>query len=171
MGDLRVLRQDALGRLEMTSTTRWLSPVASRPADYPAELPFLSDRGCLLSRSGNGDSELFSVLWPASEMWPADFLRQPRERTDRTFAWPPLASGALPDEVSTVFDLVCESSCEAGWSRGKGSGAFRGNPAVALQSGTAYFEKGPRGRLVTETAAGVTLQEGCPAQEAARDSA
>ncbi len=100
--------------------------------------------------------------------WPGDFLRQPRESAVGSFA---SASGALPDEVSTVFDLVCESSCEAGWSRGKGSYAFRGNPAVALQSGTAYFEKGPRVRLVTETAAGVTLQEGCPAQEAARDSA
>ena len=156
----------------MTSTTRWLSPVASRPADYPTELPFLSDRGCLLSRSGNGDSELFSVLWPASGMWPADFLRQPRESAVGSFArhWP-WASGALPDEVSTVFDLVCESSCEAGWSLGRGSCAFRGNPAVALQSGTAYFEKGPRVRLVTETAAGVTLQEGLQAQEAARDSA
>ncbi len=144
----------------MTSTPRWLSPVASRPADYPTELPFLSDRGCLLSRSGAGESELFSVMWPASVTWPGDFLRQPRESAFGSFAWhSPLASGALPDEVSTVFDLVCESSCEAGWSRGKGSGA------------PAYFEKGPRVRLVTETAAGMTLQEGCPAQEAARDSA
>ncbi len=156
----------------MTSTTRWLSPVASRPADYPTELPFLSDRGCLLSRSGAGESELFSVMWPASVTWPGDFLHQPREIAVGSFAWhSPLASGALPDEVSTVFDLVCESSCEAGWVRGKGSYAFRGNPAVALQSGTAYFEKGPRVRIVTETSAGVTLQEGLPEREAARDSA
>ncbi len=150
----------------MTSTTRWLSPVASRPADYPAELPFLSDRGCLLSKSGNGESDLFSVMWPASVTWPGDFLRQPRESAVGSFAW-----HSLPDEVSTVFDLVCESSCEAGWSLGRGSCAFRGNPAVPLQSGTAYFEKGPRVRLVTETSAGVTLQEGHLEWEAARDSA
>ena len=150
----------------MTSTTRWLSPVAGRPADYPAELPFLSDHGCLLSRSGNGDSELFSLLWPASQMWPADFLRQPRESAVGSFAW---ASGALPDEVLSVFDLVCESSCEAGWSKGRE--AVNRTLNVAWRSGTAYFEKGPRVRLVTATAAGVTLEEGLPAQEAARDSA
>ena len=153
----------------MTSTTRWLSPVSSRPAEYPEELPFLSDRGCLLSSSGSGESELFSVLWPASMRWPADFLRQPRQSaagfvdSTRTslaafgfFQWD---SVAAPDEVSTVFDLVCERSCEAGWSSRRG------------QSSTAWFEKGPRVRLVTATAAGVTLEEGLPAQEAARDSA
>ena len=162
----------------MTSTTRWLSPVASRPADYPGELPFLSDRGCLLSRSGAGESELFSVMWPASVTWPGDFLRQPRESAPSTrgsvslcepfgsFAW---ASGALPDEVLSVFDLVCESSCEAGWSKGRE--AVNRTLNVAWRSGTAYFEKGPRVRLVTLTAAGVTLQEGFPTQEAARDSA
>ncbi len=150
----------------MTSTTRWLSPVASRPADYPTELPFLSDRGCLLSRSGAGESELFSVMWPASVTWPGDFLRQPRESAVGSFAW---ASGALPDEVLSVFDLVCESSCEAGWSKGRE--AVNRTLNVAWRSGTAYFEKGPRVRLVTLTAAGVTLQEGFPTQEAARDSA
>ncbi len=150
----------------MTSTTRWLSPVASRPADYPGELPFLSDRGCLLSRSGAGESELFSVMWPASVTWPGDFLRQPRESAVGSFAW---ASGALPDEVLSVFDLVCESSCEAGWSKGREAVNRRLN--VAWRSGTAYFEKGPRVRLITLTAAGVTLQEGFPTQEAARDSA
>ncbi len=150
----------------MTSTTRWLSPVASRPADYPTELPFLSDRGCLLSRSGDGESELFSVMWPASVTWPGDFLRQPRESAVGSFAW---ASGALPDEVLSVFDLVCESSCEAGWSKGRE--AVNRTLNVAWRSGTAYFEKGPRVRLVTLTAAGVTLQEGFPTQEAARDSA
>ncbi len=150
----------------MTSTTRWLSPVASRPADYPGELPFLSDRGCLLSRSGAGESELFSVMWPASVTWPGDFLRQPRESAVGSFAW---ASGALPDEVLSVFDLVCESSCEAGWSKGRE--AVNRTLNVAWRSGTAYFEKGPRVRLVTLTAAGVTLQEGFPTQEAARDSA
>ena len=147
----------------MTSTTRWLSPVASRPADYPTELPFLSDRGCLLSRSGAGESELFSVMWPASVTWPGDFLRQPRESAVGSFAW---ASGALPDEVLSVFDLVCESSCEAGWSKGRE--AVNRTLNVAWRSGTAYFEKGPRVRLVTLTAAGVTLQEGFPTQEAAR---
>jgi len=48
--------------LGMASTTRWLSPLASRPADYPRDLPFLSERSCMLSRSGAGESELFSVI-------------------------------------------------------------------------------------------------------------
>ncbi len=161
----------------MTSTTRWLSPVASRPADYPAEFPFLSDRGCLLSRSGNGDSELFSLLWPASQMWPADFLRQPRERATGSweaafklgahtdFGITAADSIAQPDEISRTFHLVCERSREAGWS-GRSVGA-----AWRYQFHSAWFEKGSRVRLVTATAAGVTLEEGLPAQEAARDSA
>ena len=162
----------------MTSTTRWLSPVASRPADYPAELPFLSDRGCLLSRSGNGDSELFSLLWPASQMWPADFLRQPRERAagsweaafklgahQTDFGITAADSIAQPDEISRTFHLVCERSREAGWSGRSVGGAWR------YQFHSAWFEKGPRVRHVTATSAGVTLQEGLPEREAARDSA
>ena len=171
----------------MTSTTRWLSPVASRPADYPEELPFLSDRGCLLSKSGAGEAELFSVLWPASVMWPADLLRQPLESAvgsreaayyaiDQAAIWRMSrrvaheASVAQPDEASTVFDLVCERSREAGWSGGKRTNVGS-DVAWRYGGGTAWFEKGPRVRLVTATAAGVTLQEGLPEREAARDSA
>ncbi len=47
----------------MSSTTRWLRPLVSRPADYPEGLPFLPDHGCMLSRSGAGESVLFSVMW------------------------------------------------------------------------------------------------------------
>ena len=169
----------------MASTTRWLSQVAGRPVDYPAELPFLCDRGCLLSRSGDGDSELFSVLWPASQMWPADFLRQPREGAagSREAAFKVIdqtafsrmqwtyeayeASVAQPDEISRTFHLVCERSREAGWSgRSVGPGE-----AWRYQLHPAWFEKGSRVRLVTATSAGVALQEGLPEREAARDSA
>ena len=184
----------------MASTKRWLSPLAGKPADYPRDLPFLSERSCLLSRSGAGESELFSVIWPASEEWPADCLRQQPRPTrtlplsvvptleelpsdqpeslkhltraaarvafDRWMSWSqtfgpldrpwiPWATW-VPDEVSTVFGLVCERSREAGWSWGRN-----------VARDTAWFEKGLRVRLVVATAAGVTLQEGLPEREAA----
>ncbi len=177
-------------RFSMASTTRWLSPLANRPADYPRDLPFLSERSCLLSRSGAGESELFSVIWPASEEWPADCLRQQPGPTRtlpltvfptlgelrddpsaakaalrsmswiQTFGpldrpWIPWATW-VPDEVSTVFGLVCERSREAGWSWGRN-----------VERDTAWFEKGPRVRLIIAAAAGGTLQEGLPEREAA----
>ena len=199
----------------MTATTRWFSPLLRRPADYPEELPFLSNHGCVLSRSGAGESELLSVIWPASVTWPADFLRQPLERAAGSREAPPMptmptlppgvtleefvgqftpeggtqrsrpseewltwaqeaeqthrtwvASSRLPDEVSTVFGLVCERSREAGWNEERVASRSWQDPPC-----TAWFEKGSRVRLVIATAAGVTLQEGLPGWEAVRDSA
>ena len=162
----------------MTSMTRWVSPLRDRPVDYPEELPFLSDRGCLLSSSGSGESGLYSVIWPASLMWPADFLRQPHQSEElpnpmsgvlafqgpsidprpdlAVLRWLWAGRDRLPDDVSAAFALVRESSREAGWSELRGGG-----------DRTAWLEKGPRLRVVMATAAGVTLQEGLPEREVA----
>lgn len=160
----------------MDSTTRWMSAVASRPADYPEELPFLPDRGCLLSISGAGASQLFSVMWPASEVWPADLLHQPHNPDPRT-AWtrspdPTRAvsvlfpQARLSDEILADFVRVCESSFEAGWREGRV--VFKTLQRLRYP-GTVWLSKGSRVRLVTSMAAGATLQEGHPAQQAVRD--
>ena len=148
----------------MASTTRWLTPRSKRPADYPEELPFLPHRRCLLSRSGPGETQLFSVVWPAV-IWPADLSRQPLER--RTYPTSPeeillyrvARSSPLPQEVAVSFRLIREMSGTAGW--------------IDPKYHTPWFEvtevqlwKGPRLRLVSATSAGVTLQEGHPEREA-----
>ena len=179
----------------MAATTRWLSPHETRPDDYPVDLPFLPGRACMVSRSGAGASELFSVMWPASAARPADLLRRlPGQRsaliaqiplsgltsrpalaldelTDRAISewgsadFPKLywlarawSGEAIPEEVLTVFSLVLERSCGAGWTRAPGGGRS-----------TVWLEKGPRFRIVAVMAAGVTLQEGLPELATAGD--
>ena len=150
----------------VASTTRWLGPLTSKPTDYPEELPFLPDRGCLLSRSGAGESQLFSVMWPASTAWPADLLRKAHDSpayptsAEQAVVYVAARSSPLPEEVATAFDLIREMSRTAGWVDPRYH--WPGITVTEVQ-----FWKGPRLRLIIATSAGVTLQEGQPEREAA----
>ena len=154
------------------------------------ELPFLANRGCLLATSGAGESALFSLQWPASNLWPADMLRdQPGAPANPVAgdqalvrpaaSWPPLpdvqafaqrvalaGEGGSARLAMKLWHLPEEVATVLGRIRMM-SLAAGWSEMPGGGRGTVWFEKGPRLRIVTATDAGVTLQEGLPEQEAA----